>query len=106
MVKGQLAMGKFVRSCVTEPNVVMLSATIDSSKWPVIEEGLMCVQGRSMVNPISLNFDDEEFLRQVRLCLRHGAAVVVMALTCRARPWRPKTRCASASAAAGSWAKR
>merc|ERR1719158_1884997 len=52
---------------------------IDSSKWDVIEEGLKWVQGKSIVNSISLKVGEEEFLRQARLCQRYGAAVVVMA---------------------------
>merc|ERR1719158_1377875 len=52
---------------------------IDSSKWPGIEEGLKWVQGKSIVNSISLKVGEEEFLRQAKLCQRYGAAVVVMA---------------------------
>src|SRR3712207_9486536 len=50
-----------------------------SSKWEVIEAGLTCVQGKSIVNSISLKAGEEEFLRHARLCRKHGAAVVVMA---------------------------
>ena len=52
-------MGKFMRLVVTEPNVVRLPFVVDSAQGPVIEEGLMCVQGRNIVNPISLQFDDK-----------------------------------------------
>ncbi|CAK0906682.1 unnamed protein product, partial [Prorocentrum cordatum] len=79
LIDGQSAMGKFMRLCVTEPNVAKLPFMIDSSKWPVIEEGLKCVQGRSIVNSISLKVGEQEFLRQAKLCMRYGAAVVVMA---------------------------
>jgi 5-methyltetrahydrofolate--homocysteine methyltransferase len=79
LIDGQSAMGKFMRLCVTEPNVAKLPFMIDSSKWPVIEEGLKCVQGKSIVNSISLKVGEEEFLRQAKLCMRYGAAVVVMA---------------------------
>ena len=52
---------------------------IDSSKWPVIEAGLKCVQGKAVVNSISLKEGEEKFLQQARLARRYGAAVVVMA---------------------------
>jgi 5-methyltetrahydrofolate--homocysteine methyltransferase len=52
---------------------------IDSSKWPVIEAGLKCVQGKAVVNSISLKEGEEKFLQQARLVRRYGAAVVVMA---------------------------
>src|SRR3712207_1139635 len=52
---------------------------VDSSKWEVIEAGLTCVQGKSIVNSISLKAGEEEFVRHARLCRKHGAAVVVMA---------------------------
>ena len=59
LIDGQSAMGKFMRLCVTEPNVARLPFMIDSSKWPVIEEGLKCVQGKSIVNSISLKVGEE-----------------------------------------------
>ena len=52
---------------------------VDSSKWSVLEAGLKCVQGKSIVNSISLKDGEEEFLRRARLIRRYGAAVVVMA---------------------------
>nr|UKS50369.1 B12-dependent methionine synthase [Alexandrium pacificum] len=79
LIDGKSAMGKFMRLCVTEPNVARLPFMIDSSKWPVIEEGLKCVQGKSIVNSISLKVGEAEFLRQARLCQRFGAAGVLMA---------------------------
>merc|ERR550514_1489449 len=79
LIDGQTAMGKFMRMCVTEPGVAKLPFMIDSSKWPVIEEGLKWVQGKCIVNSISLKVGEEEFLRQANLCQRYGAAVVVMA---------------------------
>ena len=72
-------MGKFMRLCVTEPNVAKLPFMIDSSKFPVVEEGLECVQCKSIVNSISLKVGEEEFLRQAKLCMRYGAAVIIMA---------------------------
>merc|ERR1719230_1630422 len=79
LIDGQTAMGKFMRLCVTEPSVAKLPFMIDSSKWNVIEEGLKAVQGKCIVNSISLKVGEEEFLRQAKLCKRFGAAVVVMA---------------------------
>jgi len=79
LIDGQTAMGRFMRMCVTEPNVARLPFMIDSSKWSVIEEGLKCVQGKSIVNSISLKVGEEEFLRQAKACMRYGAAVVMMA---------------------------
>ena len=79
LIDGQSAMSKFMRLCVTEPAVAKLPFMIDSSKWPVVEEGLKCVQGKCIVNSISLKVGEEEFLRQAKLCMRYGAAVVIMA---------------------------
>jgi len=79
LIDGQSAMGKFMRLCVTEPNVAKLPFMIDSSKWAVVEDGLKCVQGKCIVNSISLKPGEEEFLRHAKLCMRYGAAVVVMA---------------------------
>jgi 5-methyltetrahydrofolate--homocysteine methyltransferase len=79
LIDGKTAMGKFMRMCVTEPNVAKLPFMIDSSKWTVIEEGLKCVQGKCIVNSISLKVGETEFLRQAKVCQRFGASVVVMA---------------------------
>merc|ERR1719487_1350117 len=79
LIDGKTAMGKFMRMCVTDPAVAKLPFMIDSSKWPVIEEGLKTVQGKCIVNSISLKGGEEEFLRQAKLIQRYGAAVVIMA---------------------------
>merc|ERR1719181_1322219 len=79
LIDGKTAMGKFMRMCVTEPGVAKLPFMIDSSKWDVVEEGLKWVQGKSIVNSISLKPGEEEFLRHAKLCMRYGAAVVIMA---------------------------
>merc|ERR1719261_1018176 len=79
LIDGKSAMGKFMRLCVTEPNVAKLPFMIDSSKWEVVEEGLKCVQGKCIVNSISLKVGEEEFVRQAKCCQRFGAAVVIMA---------------------------
>merc|ERR1711979_91559 len=78
LIDGESAMGKFMRLCVTEPNVAKLPFMIDSSKWSVVEEGLKYVQGKSIVNSISLKVGEELFLEHAKTCKRYGAAVVVM----------------------------
>ena len=71
---------------------------IDSSKWSVIEAGLKCVQGKAIVNSISLKDGEEEFLRRARLVRRYGAAVVVMAFDEQGQAdGQRTTRCGSAS---------
>ncbi|CAE7575982.1 mtr [Symbiodinium sp. CCMP2592] len=79
LIDGQSAISKFMRPGITEPTVAKLPFMIDSSKWPVVEEGLKCLQGKCVVNSISLKVVEEEFLRQAKLCMRYGAAVVIMA---------------------------
>jgi 5-methyltetrahydrofolate--homocysteine methyltransferase len=79
LIDGKITMGKFLRFCATEPQISKLPFMIDSSKWEVIEEGLQCVQGKPIVNSISLKVGEDLFLAQARLVKRYGAAVVVMA---------------------------
>ena len=79
LIDGKATMGKFLRYCATEPQIARLPFMIDSSKWEVIEEGLQCVQGKPIVNSISLKGGEEIFIAQARLIRRYGAAVVVMA---------------------------
>ena len=69
----------FLNLIAAEPDIARVPVMIDSSRWDVIEAGLRCVQGKSIVNSISLKEGETEFLRQARLCQRYGAAVVVMA---------------------------
>jgi len=69
----------FLNLIAAEPDISRVPVMIDSSRWEVIEAGLQCVQGKSIVNSISLKGGEAEFLRQARLCQRYGAAVVVMA---------------------------
>src|SRR6266513_1557353 len=70
---------RFLNLIGSEPEIARIPIVIDSSKWSVIEAGLKCVQGKSVVNSISLKNGAEEFLRQARLIRRYGAAVIVMA---------------------------
>jgi len=73
------AMTTFLNLIATEPDISRVPVMIDSSKWSVIEAGLRCVQGKAVVNSISLKEGEEQFLNQARLARRYGAAVVVMA---------------------------
>ncbi len=73
------AMRRFVNLIAAEPDIARIPLMIDSSKWEVIESGLECAQGKSVVNSISLKDGEESFRRQAREARRHGAAVVVMA---------------------------
>jgi 5-methyltetrahydrofolate--homocysteine methyltransferase len=79
MLDGVAAMTRFLRRLGSEPDVAAVPVMVDSSRWPVIEAGLQQLQGRGVVNSISLKEGEEEFLRQARLCRRYGAAAVVMA---------------------------
>ncbi len=79
MLDSAAAMTRFLNLLASEPDIARVPVMIDSSKWAVIEAGLKCVQGKPIVNSISLKEGEEEFLRQATLCRRYGAAVVVMA---------------------------
>jgi 5-methyltetrahydrofolate--homocysteine methyltransferase len=79
MLDGVKAMTHFLNLIASEPDIARVPVMIDSSRWPVIEAGLKCVQGKSVVNSISLKEGEEKFLRQAALVRRYGAAVVVMA---------------------------
>ncbi|CAN7407405.1 methionine synthase [Phenylobacterium sp. LjRoot225] len=73
------AMRTYLNLIAAEPDIARVPVMIDSSKWEVIEAGLQCVQGRSIVNSISMKEGEAKFIEQARACLRYGAAVVVMA---------------------------
>ena len=79
MIDGPKAMTHFLNLIASEPDISRIPIMIDSSKWEVIEAGLQCVQGRSIVNSLSLKEGEEEFIRLATLAMRYGAAVVVMA---------------------------
>jgi 5-methyltetrahydrofolate--homocysteine methyltransferase len=79
MLDSQAAMAKFLSLIAGEPDIARVPVMIDSSKWSVIEAGLKCVQGKSIVNSISLKEGEEAFLAHARKVMRYGAAVVVMA---------------------------
>ncbi|MFI4939171.1 MAG: methionine synthase [Burkholderiales bacterium] len=79
MLDSVAAMTRFLNLIASEPDIARVPVMIDSSKWAVIEAGLKCVQGKSIVNSISMKEGEAEFLRQAKLCRRYGAAVIVMA---------------------------
>ncbi|MBK6510889.1 MAG: methionine synthase [Haliea sp.] len=79
MLDSEAAMVTFLNLIAAEPDICRVPIMVDSSKWNVIEAGLKCIQGKAIVNSISLKAGEEEFLTQARLCQRYGAAVVVMA---------------------------
>src|SRR5216117_854127 len=79
MIDSEAAMIRFLNLIGSEPEIARIPIVIDSSKWSVIEAGLKCVQGKAVVNSISLKNGEEEFVRQARLIRRYGAATIVMA---------------------------
>ncbi|WP_443092772.1 methionine synthase [Chryseolinea sp. T2] len=79
MIDSEAAMVKFLNLMASEPEIARIPVMIDSSKWNVIESGLKCLQGKGIVNSISMKSGVEDFKRQAKLVRRYGAAVVVMA---------------------------
>jgi len=79
MLDSAAAMARFLNLIGSEPDIARVPVMIDSSKWSVIEAGLKCVQGKPIVNSISMKEGETEFLRQAKLARRYGAAVIVMA---------------------------
>ncbi|MDH3697826.1 MAG: methionine synthase, partial [Flavobacteriaceae bacterium] len=79
MIDGKKAMVRFLNLVVAEPDIARVPIMIDSSKWDIIEAGLQVVQGKCVVNSISLKEGEEEFIRQAKSIRRYGAAVIVMA---------------------------
>ncbi len=79
MIDGEEAMVKFLHLIASEPDIARVPVMIDSSKWNIIEAGLKCVQGKSVVNSISMKEGEEAFIHQAKKIKRYGAAVIVMA---------------------------
>ncbi len=79
MLDSEQAMTHFLNLIASEPEIARVPVMIDSSKWSVLEAGLRCTQGKSIINSISLKEGEEDFLEKVSLCMAYGAAVVVMA---------------------------
>ena len=79
MLDGEQAMVTFLNLIASEPDISRVPVMIDSSKWPIIEAGLKCIQGKGIVNSISLKEGEDKFIEQAGLCRKYGAAVIVMA---------------------------
>jgi 5-methyltetrahydrofolate--homocysteine methyltransferase len=79
LIEGEPTMVKFLNLIAAEPDITRVPVMIDSSKWSVLEAGLQCLQGKGIVNSISLKDGETEFLRRGKLLMRYGAAAVVMA---------------------------
>jgi 5-methyltetrahydrofolate--homocysteine methyltransferase len=79
MLDSEQAMTRFLHYIATEPEIARVPVMVDSSKWSVIEAGLKCVQGKAVVNSISLKEGEEDFLKKATLVRKYGAAVIVMA---------------------------
>src|SRR5207244_11540907 len=79
MLDSEAAMVRFLNLIGSEPEITRIPIVIDSSKWSVIEAGLKCLQGKAVVNSISLKNGEEDFLRQARLIRQYGAAAIIMA---------------------------
>lgn len=79
MLDAMACMERFLKLCASEPEISKVPIMVDSSKWEVIEAGLKCIQGKGIVNSISLKEGEEKFIQQAKLVRRYGAAVIVMA---------------------------
>ncbi len=79
MLDGKEAMVTFLNLIASEPDISRVPIMVDSSKWEVVEAGLKCIQGKAIVNSISLKEGEEEFFERATLCKEHGAAAIVMA---------------------------
>ena len=79
MLDSKAAMVRFLNLLAAEPDIARVPIMLDSSKWDILEAGLKCIQGKGIVNSISMKEGEDAFLKQARLCRRYGAAVIVMA---------------------------
>jgi len=79
MLDGEAAMVQFLNLIAQEPGIADVPVMIDSSKWNILEAGLKCIQGKGIVNSISMKEGEEKFIEQAKLCRRYGAAIIVMA---------------------------
>ncbi len=79
MLDGEQAMRTFLNLIAAEPDIARVPVMLDSSKWEIIETGLKCIQGKGVVNSISLKEGEEKFIAHAKLCRRYGAAIIVMA---------------------------
>lgn len=79
MLDGEHAMREFLNLIASEPDIARVPVMVDSSKWHIIEAGLKCIQGKGVVNSISMKEGEQAFLEHAKLCRRYGAAVIIMA---------------------------
>ncbi len=79
MLDGEKAMVTFLNLIASEPDISKVPVMIDSSKWPIIEAGLKCIQGKGVVNSISMKEGEAAFIEHAKLCRKYGAAIIVMA---------------------------
>ena len=79
MLDGEKAMTTFLKLIASEPDISRVPIMVDSSKWPIIEAGLKCIQGKGVVNSISMKEGEEAFIEHAKLCRKYGAAIIVMA---------------------------
>jgi 5-methyltetrahydrofolate--homocysteine methyltransferase len=79
MLDGEKAMVTFLNMIASEPDISRVPIMIDSSKWPIIEAGLKCIQGKGIVNSISMKEGEAAFVEHAKLCRKYGAAIIVMA---------------------------
>ncbi len=79
MLDSEAAMVRFLNLVASEPDISKVPIMVDSSKWEVMEAGLKCIQGKAVVNSISLKEGEQEFIDKATLCMRYGAAIIVMA---------------------------
>ena len=79
MLDSQGAMVRYLKLIASEPDISKVPVMVDSSKWDIIEAGLKCIQGKGVVNSISLKEGEEDFISKARLCRKYGAAVIIMA---------------------------
>jgi len=103
MIDGVAAMTRYLQLLGSEPEVAKVPFMVDSSKWEVIEAGLKCIQGKGIVNSISLKEGEEKFRQHAAAVLKYGAAVVVMAFDENGQAATFEEKIASASAPTGSW---
>jgi 5-methyltetrahydrofolate--homocysteine methyltransferase len=106
MLDSKAAMVRFLNLIAGEPEIARVPIMIDSSKWEVIEAGLQCIQGKGIVNSISMKEGEEAFRHHAKLVRRYGAAAVVMAFDEQGQATPSRARRKSASAPTGSWSTR
>jgi len=103
MLDSKAAMVRFLNLIASEPDISRVPVMIDSSKWSVIEAGLQCVQGKAIVNSISMKEGEEPFRQQAKLIRRYGAATVVMAFDEKGQATRMSARLKFANVATTFW---